>query len=177
MRDDLEYQGVFPDFFPCECQYTRWYTGESHFMANCMRVMQCTVHRLHSPISGVDPQQNELVYWHSQEDKSGERAGLSCHSKLPLIEMRRSGKCSLKSVTYLIWHSKQCEKKIQRCSNVIKKIKGRRYIYLVFLIFEISKLCCRTLYFLMETAWHLFLLGKLTRVRCLFDGRTKAQIL
>ena len=43
----------FPDLFPCECQYIRWYAGEGHFMANCMIVMQCIVYRLHKPISGV----------------------------------------------------------------------------------------------------------------------------
>ena len=39
-------------------------------------------------------------------------------------------------------------KKIQRCSNVMKKkkIKIKWCIYLVLLIFEIRKLCCRTLY-------------------------------
>ena len=41
----------FPDLFPCECQYTRWYAGEGHFMTNCMKVMQCIVHRLHKTIS------------------------------------------------------------------------------------------------------------------------------
>ena len=35
-----------------------------HFMTNCMMVMQCIVHRLHKPISGVchDPHQNISGY-------------------------------------------------------------------------------------------------------------------
>ena len=84
-------------------------------MANCMRVMQCIVHRLHEPISGVchDPHQNMSGYIGTHRDKTGEQAGLSCHSKSPLIEMRRSANCSLKSVTQLILYSKQRETKFK----------------------------------------------------------------
>ena len=64
----------FPDLSPCECQYTRWYVGEGHLMANCMRVMQCSVHRLHKPISGVchDLHQNMSGYEHDCDSPSVE---------------------------------------------------------------------------------------------------------
>ena len=98
------------------------------------KTRQCTVHRLHNPISGIchDPHQNERVCWHSQGDKSGERAGLRLPLQIAPYWNEALGEMFFQKRHPPDMTFKTMWKKIQRCSNVIKKVK--RYIYIYYFL-------------------------------------------